>query len=153
MRARWRQDGSGIAPAGIFAVDACLFRTLATQNFRVDKTFTANTTMIDFLRRFIARRAGHGAPRRSFMFTVTALIISLITGGATSTVSARLCWAASPFPVRGLWVRLSESSSLRTYITLTLPLLFLIHRSCFSPPALREARRLPDVHPVSHDFV
>lgn len=37
-----------------------------------------------------------------------ALIISLITGGATSTVSARLCWAASPFPgtrVMGAFIR------------------------------------------------
>lgn len=121
---------------GVFAVDAGFFRTLTTQNFRINKTFTTDATVIGLFRRLITRRAGNRAPRRIFPLAVTVLTLFVIAGGATATVSTRFSWTPAPFPVRGLWVRLSESSSLRTYITLTLPLLpfissfMLFHQRC-----------------------
>src|SRR5699024_12436607 len=61
-------------------------------------------------------------PPRSPLFPYTTLFRSSRAGRRPP--SARdFPGRPPPFPVRGLWVRLSESSSLRTYITLTLPLL------------------------------
>lgn len=126
---------------GIFAVDAGFFRTLTTQNFRINKTFTTDATVIGLFRRLITRRAGNRAPRRIFPLAVTGVTLFVIAGGATATVSTRFSGRPPPFPVRGLWVRLSESSSLRTYITLTLPLLpFISSFMLFSTSAARSAQ-------------
>lgn len=125
----------------IFAVDAGFFRTLTTQNFWINITFTTDATVIGLFRRLITRRAGNRAPRRIFPLAVTGLTLFVIAGGATATVSTRFSSTPAPFPVRGLWVRLSESSSLRTYITLTLPLLpFISSFMLFSTSAARSAQ-------------
>ena len=49
--------------AGVLAIHAGLFRALTAQHFRVDKAFTADTAVIGFLWRLIARGARNGAPR------------------------------------------------------------------------------------------
>src|SRR5699024_3984960 len=70
----------------IFAVDAGFFRTLTTQNFWINKTFTTDATVIGLFRRLITRRAGNRAPRRIFPLAVTGLTLFVIAGGATATV-------------------------------------------------------------------
>ena len=53
--------------AGVLAIHAGLFRTLTAQHFRVDKAFTADTAVIGFFRRLIARGARNGTPREGII--------------------------------------------------------------------------------------
>ncbi len=125
----------------IFAVDAGFFRTLTTQNFWINITFTTDATVIGLFpgvsspgARETVRHGesshfcGHGAD-------------SVCHRGGDGHRQHEIFLDADPFPVRGLWVRLSESSSLRTYITLTLPLLpFISSFMLFSTSAARSAQ-------------
>ena len=94
---------------GVFAVDAGFFRTLTTQHFRINKTFTTDATVIGLFRRLITRRAGNRAPRRLFPLAVTGLTLFVIAGGATATVGTRFSWTPAPFPgtrVMGTFIRI-----------------------------------------------
>ncbi len=136
-------DGSGTVPDRHFRRRRGFLRTLTTQNFRINKTFTTDATVSAFsgvsspgaretVRHGESPTCGHGGDSVCHR------------GRGDGDLSTRFSWTPAPFPGTRVVGTLSESSSLRTYITLTLPLLPLFHRSCFSPPALREARRLPE---------
>ena len=152
--------------AGIFAVNTGLFRALATQHFRIDKAFSADPAVIRFYRRLITRRAGYGTPRRGTLtaeaftlaivtFTIATAAVSFIARRAVTTVNTRLSWASPTFPgtrVMGTSVRIIITADIHHFDLAAFIFQFVVAHS-FSPPALREARRLPDVPSLSHYFI
>ena len=156
--------------AGVFAIHAGLFRTLTTQYFRIDKALPADPAVIFFYRRLIARGAGNGTPRRRIVtmkiialalitlaviaFTIVAAAVSFVTRRAAAAVNTRFSWTTSPFPgtwVMGAFVRIIITADIHHFDLAAFIFQFVAHQ--FSPPALREARRLPDVPSLRHDFV
>ncbi len=118
-------------------------------NFWINKTFTTDATVIGLFRRSSpgARetvRHGESSHLRSRADSVCH------RGRGDGHRQHEIFRTPAPFPgtrVVGTFIRIII---LRTYITLTLPLLPFISSFMLSPPALREARRLPEVRAVRH---
>ena len=155
---------------GVFTIHAGLFRALATQYFRIDKALPADPAVIFFYRRLIARGAGNGTPRGRIVtmkiialalitlaviaFTIVTAAVSFVTRRAAAAVNTRFSWTTSPFPgtwVMGAFVRIIITADIHHFDLAAFIFQFVAHQ--FSPPALREARRLPDVSSLRHDFV
>ena len=152
--------------ASVFTIDAGFFRALATQHFRIDKAFSADPAVIRFYRRLITRRAGYGTPRRGTLtakaftlaivtFTIATAALFFIARRAVTTVNTRLSWTSPSLPgtrLMGTSVRIIITADIHHFDLAAFIFQFVVAHS-FSPPALREARRLPDVSSLSHYFI
>ncbi len=149
--------------AGVFTINAGFFRALAAQHSGIDKAFSADPAVIRFYRRSspAAGTVRHGEePSRQSLhacdrqFTIATAALFSSPRRAVRPSTRDFPGRPPPFPVRGLWVRRSESSS-RGHTSLDLALLFSVRRRSFHFLHLRCAKRdrLPDVPSLSHYFI